>query len=337
MTENINLKKETDFKSSESSTGENKQWDKDNQAWWDWYVSLADNSNSKTKEVLLELPEPPNIKDASKIDLKQQLSEPYNLTTQDISNFQKNGFIKLKNVLTPAAIQLLRHEILSLLKKTFENYNENKKDRFLSLEMMWLKNTVIKEFVLSSRIAKICAELLSVKKIRLYHDNALVKESGCGRTPWHYDDHHFPLETNDVVTAWIPAQAIPIEMGPLTFAKPLEIYRLVENIEFNEFDTSYDKKIIDIFKKEKVSIVEEPFELGEVSFHHNLSFHTASENKTTQSRIVLANTYFADGARVVNNPTMISGDWKKFIPETKPGEIVSSNLNPICWPANNQV
>ena len=95
MTENINLKKETDFKSSESSTGENKQWDKDNQAWWDWYVSLADNSNSKTKEVLLELPEPPNIKDASKIDLKQQLSEPYNLTTQDISNFQ--NYLSLVN------------------------------------------------------------------------------------------------------------------------------------------------------------------------------------------------------------------------------------------------
>ena len=81
MTENINLKKKTGFKSNVSFTGENKQWDKDNQAWWDWYVSLADNSNSKTK-VLLELPEPPNIKDASKIDLKQQLSEPYNLTTQ---------------------------------------------------------------------------------------------------------------------------------------------------------------------------------------------------------------------------------------------------------------
>ena len=31
-------------------------------------------------------------------------------------------------------------------------------------------------------MAKICADLLSVQKIRLYHDNALVKESGCGRT-----------------------------------------------------------------------------------------------------------------------------------------------------------
>ena len=259
------------------------------------------------------------------------------LTTQNIETFQKNGFIKLKNVLTSDIIQVLRYEILSLLRKTFTNYYEIKKNRFLSLEMMWLENSLIKEFVLSSRIAKICADLLDVKKIRLYHDNALVKESGCGRTPWHFDDHHFPLATNDVITAWIPAQAIPIEMGPLAFAKPLDVYKLVKDIKFNEFDTSYDKKISDIFKKKKISIVEEPFELGEVSFHHNLSFHTASQNKTNQSRIVLANTYFADGARVVDNPDMISGDWKKFIPKTNPGEIVSSDLNPICWPANNQI
>ncbi len=323
--------------SNETLKNENKSWDKDNQAWWDWYVSLADNSNSGKNNTFLELPEPQKIKYPSQIELKKQLSRPYNLTKHDVITFKKNGFIKLKNVFTSDAIQVLRSEILLLLKKTFKNYNKNKKNRFLSLEMMWLDNALIREFVLSSRIAKICAELLSVKKIRLYHDNALVKESGCGRTPWHYDDDHFPLKTNDVITAWIPAQAIPIEMGPLTFAKPLDVYKLVKDIKFNEFDTSYDVKINDVFKKNDVSIVEEPFELGEVSFHHNLSFHTASENKTTQSRIVLANTYFADGARVVNNPTMISGDWKKFIPATKPGEIVSSDLNPICWPANNQV
>ena len=337
MIKQKNFKNEIHSNFNGSHKNENKTWDKDNQAWWDWYVSLADNSNSKANNALLKLSEPPKVKYPSKIDLKQLLSKPYNLTAKDIKKFQNNGFIKLKNVLTPGVIQVLRHEILLLLRKTFTNYYKIKKNRFLSLEMMWLENSLIREFVLSSRIAKICADLLSVKKIRLYHDNALVKESGCGRTPWHYDDHHFPLETNDVITAWIPAQAIPIEMGPLTFATPLEVYKLVKDIEFNESDTSYDKKISDIFKKKQVSIVEEPFELGEVSFHHNLSFHTASENKTTQSRIVLANTYFADGARVVNNPTMISGDWKKFIPETKPGQIVSSKLNPICWPVNNQI
>ena len=34
---------------------------------------------------------------------------------------------------------------------------------------------------------------------------------------------------------------------------------------------------------------------------------------------------------------MISGDWKKFIPATNPGEIVASNLNPICWPAEEKL
>ena len=286
MLKQNNLKKKIHPNFNESHKNANSAWDKDNQAWWDWYVSLADNSNLNVNNALLELPEPPKVKYPSKISLKKLLSSPYNLTKHDIKTFQKNGFIKLKNVFTPGALQVLRHEILTLLRKTFTNYYEMKKNRFLSLEMMWV---------------------------------------------------HFPLETNDVITAWIPAQAIPIEMGPLMFAKPIEVYKLVKDIEFNESDTSYDKKISDIFKKEEVSIVEEPFELGEVSFHHNLSFHTASENKTTQSRIVLANTYFADGARVVNNPTMISGDWKKFIPETKPGQIVSSKFNPVCWPAINQI
>jgi hypothetical protein len=153
----------------------NKSWDKDNQAWWDWYVSLADNADSNKKDGLVKIPEPVKIKYPSKDELKEQLSSPFNISKDNIKNFQKNGFIKLKNVLTPYAVQVLRNEILSLLTKTFKNYDKSKKNRFLSLEMMWLENALIKEFVLSSRIAKICADLLSVKRIRLYHDNALVK------------------------------------------------------------------------------------------------------------------------------------------------------------------
>ena len=339
MIEKTKLKKKLPFETTDTfkNNENNKSWDKDNQAWWDWYVSLADNTDSNKKDGLVKIPEPVKTKYPSKNELKEHLSSPFNISKDNIKNFQKNGFIKLKNVLTPYAVQALRNEILSLLTKTFKNYDKSKKKRFLSLEMMWLENALIKEFVLSPRIAKICADLLSVKRIRLYHDNALVKESGCGRTPWHYDDDHFPLATNDVITVWIPAQAIPIEMGPLTFAKPIEAYKLVKDVKFCGFDTSYDREISNVFKTKQISVVEEPFELGEVSFHHNLCFHTASGNKTNQSRIVLANTYFADGARVVDNPTMISGDWKKFIPDTDPGEIVSSNLNPICWPVNNQV
>ena len=48
-----NFKKEINFNFGESDKNTNKAWNKDNQAWWDWYVTLADNSNSETKDVLL--------------------------------------------------------------------------------------------------------------------------------------------------------------------------------------------------------------------------------------------------------------------------------------------
>ena len=87
------------------------------------------------------------------------------------------------------------------------------------MEMMWTENKIIREYVLSSRIAKIAAELLKVKRLRLYHDNILAKETGCGRTPWHCDDDHFPLDTQDVITVVLfsPHQ----EMGPLYSQKNL--------------------------------------------------------------------------------------------------------------------
>lgn len=313
----------------------NQSWQQDNQAWWDWYVTLAENTDKIDNSALVQLPPIPHLKSLSDKEIEDELIAPYDLTQEHCLTFRRDGFIKLPNVLSPGAVTRLRHELLKLLNKAFDA-NRNGNGRFLSLEMVWLDNNLIKSYVLSPRIAKIAANLLDIKKVRLYHDNVLAKEPGCGRTPWHYDDHHFPLATDDVVTAWIPAQPIPIEMGPLAFAKPLSVHQLVEDIEFNKFDTSYDKKIIEIFKYNDVSIENGPFELGEVSFHHNKSFHTAASNKSNLDRIVLANTFFADGARIVEQPTMVSGDWQKFIPNAGPGEIAASHLNPICWPAKNE-
>jgi hypothetical protein len=313
----------------------NQSWQQDNQAWWDWYVTLADNADQNDDGSLIEVPPIPNFDIGLDNEIEDELAKPYTLTNSQCLDFRKNGFIKLPNVLSSGAVARLRKELVHLLGQSFDTKTSIRdNNRFLSLEMMWLQNTLLKSYVLSPRIAKISADLLGVKSVRLYHDNALAKEPGCGRTPWHCDDDHFPLATHDVVTAWIPAQPIPTAMGPLAFAKPLSIFELVKDIHFNKFDTSYDQQIAAVFKSNNVTVEDSPFAMGEVSFHHNRSFHTAGSNKTTRTRIVLANTFFADGARVVDQPTMVSGDWQKFIPGVGPGEIAASKLNPICWPQN---
>ncbi len=315
-------------------------WEKDNQAWWDWYVSLGDNQIGATDRIdvgavnaMLDT----ELKDAEIADddeLDIALAEPYPLTRTQRDSFRANGHIKLSGVLSRRAVRRLRIE----MHRCFENEfgidpDQRAADRFLSVEMSWLNNSLIRRYVLAPRIARLAAELLGVDATRLYHDNLLAKQPGCGRTPWHYDRHHFPIATDDIVTAWIPAQTIMPAMGPLTFAGPMATHRQVEDIEFDKFGTSYDRRIDEVFRKHSngIHIMEEPFAIGDVSFHHNLCFHSARSNRTRFSRMAMANTYFADGARVVDQPTMVSGDWQKFMPGVAPGEIVESEYNPVCW------
>jgi hypothetical protein len=331
-------------------TGENaaqadvdQPWEQDNQAWWDWYVSLAaddgeigrrgDPAASAEADRCLAL----ELRDdavASDREIALELERPYPLSDDHRTFFRANGFIKLPQVLSRPVVRRLRAEMARCFRETFAvDPDAGATDRFLSVEMAWLDNPILRAFVLSPRIARLSAELLGVDAVRLYHDNLLAKQPGCGRTPWHYDRHHFPLATDDIVTAWIPAQSIPTAMGPLAFAGPIDAHRVVDDIAFDKFGTSYDQRVEAAFRREDsgIRVDDAAFELGDVSFHHNLCFHSAGSNRTRFSRMALANTYFVDGARVVDEPTMVSGDWRKFMPGVEPGEVVGSDLNPICW------
>lgn len=308
-------------------------WDSGNQEWWDWYVGLAENKSPKPDDPIT-LPPLPAASAPNAPDLAHILSDPYPLTQDHVDFFQRSGYIKLKEVFPDEAILYLRQELLHLLSQSAgAALDGSVEDRFLSLDMVWLENDLVRRFVLSPRIGKLAADLLGVPSVRLYHDNVLSKEPGCGRTPWHYDDHHFPIASNDVITVWIPVQPVPRQMGPLAFAKNMETYRLVESVPFADTGTAYDQEVSKVFRLHDVTVDDGPFDLGEVSFHHNVNFHTAGPNNTNRSRIVLSNTFFADGARLVENPTMISGDWRKFAPGVDLGGVLNSPVNPVCWPA----
>ena len=306
------------------------QWDRDNQQWWNWYMATADNdislSSGPVDEPLLVSSDGESMPTPEQ--LRVELNASYALDPAAITRFNRDGYVKLKQVLSPGALALLRREMEATL---VADLGEDPGLEFRSGEMMWLRNDIFRQFVLSPRIAEIAAALLRVPSVRLYHDNALAKEPGCGRTPWHYDADHFPIASPHVCTAWIPLQAIPRCMGPLAFAVGMETYRLVESVPFNKFDRNYDRTVNEIFATQDVAVDDGPFTLGEMSFHHSFSFHTAGPNQTADSRMVLATTYFEDGARVVPAPTMISGDWRKFMPGVGAGEPIASPYNPICF------
>ena len=301
------------------------EWDRGNDQWWDWYMSLADGPAPDGPLVDPPAHDPGPL--PSDDEIVAELAVAYPLTDEQIGKFRTDAFVKLPGVLSPGAVQRLRMRLRTLLDEAVDP-----EVGFQSREMMWLDDDLVRSAVLSPRIGGISAALLGTQRVRLYHDNALSKEPGAGRTPWHFDAHHFPLDSPDVLTAWIPLQPTPREMGPLAFARGADVGDLVAGLEFDKHGTSYDRGVSEVFRAQAVQVEDGPFAAGEVSFHGANCFHTAGANRTTEARVVLANTYFADGTRVVPSPTMVSGDWRKFIPGAEPGQVVASQRNPLLEP-----
>ena len=297
-------------------------WAGDDQQWWDWYVSLAANADPAP---LVDGPGLPDVTPATDDEVRAALALPYELGDGDVRHFREQSFVKLPGVLPPAVVRRLADRLAELLRAA---HGDDTAGRFTALEQMWRHDALMREVALSVRLGSIAAALLGTD-VRIYHDNALSKEPGCGRTPWHHDAEHFPLATLSAVTAWMPVSAIPTAMGPLSFAHGADLRPLLDGLEFDRVGTSYDEAVSARFAAAQVRVEDGPYAVGDVSFHGATCFHTAGRNGTTQPRRALATTYYADGARVVESPTMISGTWQEFLPGAVPGGPAATELNPV--------
>lgn len=289
--------------------------------WWEWYLSLADNLALDGPRTPLPRHDPGELPDDDTVFA--ELAQPYDLPACAVARFAADSFVRLAGVLSVGTVARLRTRTAELLDAADQTA------RLRSLEMMWLTDPLLRAAALSPRIGGICAALLEVERIRLYHDSALAKEPGAGRTPWHYDAHHFPLDSHRVVSTWLPLQPTPIEMGPPAFAVGAEVWRLIADLPFDKHGSSYDRAISETLRANGVAVDEAGFAAGDLSFHSSACVHTAGANHTDTARMVLACTYFADGVRIIDSPTMVSGDWRKFVPGTGPGEPVASEFNPV--------
>ncbi len=267
--------------------------------------------------------------------IQQLLAEPFPLTPAQIDFYQKNRFIKIKQVLDAQVIEHFnavvtqRVEALNTVTTDLQERDTYGK-AFLQLTNLWCEDEEIKKLVFSRRIAGIAAGLLQVDGVRLYHDQALYKEAGGGITPWHADQYYWPLSTDKTITAWIPLQRTPLAMGPLEFSAGS--HQIVEGRELaisDESEAVLQKKL----RVNDFLHVIEPFDIGEVSFHSGWIFHRAGANSTGEVRKVMTIIYM-DKDMVLKEPENDNQikDWEKWCPGARVGEVVDTLINPVLYP-----
>jgi ectoine hydroxylase-related dioxygenase (phytanoyl-CoA dioxygenase family) len=262
------------------------------------------------------------------------INQEYEVSAEAIDFFQKNRYIKLKNVFDAETLDFYGEKISQKVAELNTNTapidaRDTYGKAFLQIFNLWREDDTIKEFVLSHRLGKIASELMQTLGARIYHDQALFKEGGGGITPWHADQYYWPLATDKTITAWIPLQEIPLEMGPLEFSAGS--HTIVEGRELAIGDES--EEIIQ--KKLRVTDFQhviEPFELGEVSFHSGWVFHRAGANQTDNVRKVMTVIYMDSNMKLQEpeNQNQVA-DWNTWCPGAKVGEVINSAINPVVY------
>jgi ectoine hydroxylase-related dioxygenase (phytanoyl-CoA dioxygenase family) len=266
--------------------------------------------------------------------LLQQLNIPYSLTIEQIDFYQENRFIKLKQVFDQPTISYF-NEVITRRVEQMNKQNTPLESRstygkaFLQLFNLWREDDLVKELVFSKRLAKIATDLMQTSGARLYHDQALFKEGGGGITPWHADQYYWPLDTDKTITAWIPLQATPLELGPLEFSAGS--HRIVEGRNLEISDES-EQQIEQKLRVTDFKHVIEAFDIGEISFHSGWVFHRAGANSTSQMRKVMTIIYMDRDMRLKSpeNQNQIN-DWNTWCPGAVIGEVINSPLNPILY------
>ncbi len=262
------------------------------------------------------------------------IHSPYAVTADHVAAFERDGFTKLKRVLSP---ETLAHYGAEMTRLTIALNTQSKPleerstyDRaFLQVMNLWEHSAVVKQFVLSRRLGRIAAELLQVSGVRLYHDQSLYKEPGGGITPAHADQYYWPLASDRTITAWIPLQAVPAPMGPLGF------YARSQSVHFGRdlgISDESEEKISANMAHHGFAFDASPFELGEVSFHLGWTFHKAGPNVSDRPRSVMTVIYMDAQMRLAQalSPAQ-ENDRAHWCPGAVPGELISTPKNPLIY------
>ncbi|RIV27447.1 phytanoyl-CoA dioxygenase [Fibrisoma montanum] len=269
-----------------------------------------------------------------KDQLLDELESPYTVSPEAIAFYRENGYVKLKQVLSPAVLSYYGDIItdlvfkLNTLIKPMEERTTYER-AFLQIMNLWREDESAREFVFSKRLARIATDLMGVEGVRLYHDQALYKEPSGGITPWHADQFYWPLASPNTVTVWIPLQETPMNMGPLAFAEKSQTVSIGRDIEISD---ESEQILSDELQKKNFAVNDTPFELGEVSYHAGWTFHRAGPNVSDKPRKVMTMIYM-DKDQTIMTPrnSYQQADHAKWLDSFPIGGKPESELNPVLF------
>jgi hypothetical protein len=251
----------------------------------------------------------------------------------DKKYFDENGYVVVRGLLTPDELARYGAAVDRGVARRTAGDPRAFGDRslyeqsFLQCINLWEDCEDVRPLTFHQGIGGAAAELLGVGAVRMWHDQALYKESGGRHTDPHHDQAYWPLAEANTVTAWIAFDGADLENGCMGYVPGSHRFD-----EKRSFPNIFTGNGFDLEKGGESHGIPPRFEVvrpGDVAFHHGLTIHCAKANTSAKTRRTHTMIYFADGSTRrragFSHPSIDRGG-------IEVGEPVASIVTPIAYP-----
>jgi phytanoyl-CoA hydroxylase len=258
-------------------------------------------------------------------------------TTDEITRYRRDGFLAIPDLLTPAEVAELKAAVL----QTAAGYGESRlagageewKDKgdylsrvFTQRLNLWHHSEVVKRYMLGRGIGRLCSELAGVD-LRVWHDQALLKQPWANPTSWHLDNPYWSFFSRDSISIWIALDDATLENGCMWYVPGS--HRLVSPEANAEIGQRLDALFEMYPAMRSIEPVCVPLRAGSAAVHNGLTAHGAGPNMTHRLRPAMTCAYMPMGSRY-NGQRNILDDAR--VARLQVGDLMDDDReNPVVW------
>ena len=164
---------------------------------------------------------------------------------------------------------------------------------FDQLLNLWQTDDAIKSLILDERLGSMAATLAGVERLRVWHDQALIKQPWANPTGFHLDTPFWSFSDRRAISIWIALDDATVENGCLYFFPGSHLATTFAN-------PGITKNLDAIFELYPAYRTADPvraaMKAGSCSFHNGMTIHGAGSNMTSRARRAMTCAYMPDGA-----------------------------------------
>jgi phytanoyl-CoA hydroxylase len=262
--------------------------------------------------------------------------------------YRENGFLSVPEFLDPAELASWREAVDAAIdargRQRFsfgpdETADTASQDRgseeqeyydrvFTQRVNLWQTDGRLKDLLFEPDLGRFAGELADVSGLRIWHDQALVKEAYANPTAFHLDVPYWSFTSADAITIWIALDDASVANGCLHYIPGSHKARKFDNVGIG-------KELGALFavypEWGAVPPVPCPVPAGGAVLHNGLTFHGAGANMTPGRRRAMTCAYMPDGAVFNGQANVLPPD---YIAAISVGDVLDSERqNPLVYRA----